>query len=121
MKRKYEEVMKETTIFTHRYWVDRFLWEYNKSMCDDELWMGRFIVHRLASELEVFSDGSGALLHVRLRFYDKKTHTRMDIGTDPLDMQHEMFTWMNGFICDKVKVWEKEDPYNERKDWRLKK
>lgn len=121
MKTTYEEVMKQVVLFSHRHWVDRYMWEQNKALCDDELWMGRFIVHRLYSRLDVFSDGSGAILQMIIRLYDKKTHKRKDIFTDPLEMQSKMFFWMNEFITNDVGVWENEDPYNERKDWRLKK
>lgn len=103
--------------FYHRAWVDDYLWNITRGLIKDPLWRGRFYVRRLRSKFELFEDGSGGLLYVLIRFYDKKTHKHMEKWTDALDMQNNMFIWMNNFIVDEVKVWENEDPYNDHTDW----
>ena len=116
MKCSYNEVMKNVSLSEHRRWIDRYLWEVNQSMCNDNLWFGRFVVRRLRSFLDVFEDSSGALLYIVVRFYDKKTHKRKDVTTDALELPMKMFFLMNEFIVNDVGVWENEHPYDERHD-----
>ena len=113
--------MTNHNIWYHRNWVDSYLYDTSYSLVKDPLWRGRFYVRRTASKLELFEDGSGAILHVQIRFYDKKTHKYRDMWTDALDMQHWMFMWLNSFIVDEVKVWENEDPYNDHTNWQKRK
>ena len=107
--------------YYHRAWVDDFLWRTTLSLEKDPLWQGRFVVRRIRSYMEWFDDGSGGLMYVTIRFYDKKTHKRKDIMTDALDMQSQMFFWINDFIVNDVGVWENEKPYEDHTDWRKRK
>lgn len=113
--------MSRHNIWYHRAWIDNYLFRICVSLEKDPLWRGRFIVRRIRSELETFTDGSGALLHVLVRFYDKKTHKRKDIWGDVLDIQSNMFLWMNEFITNDVQVWQNENPYDDPTDWRKRK
>lgn len=109
--------MKSHNIWYHRSWVDNYLWKTNVNLEKDPLWRGRFTVKRLSSKLDQFEDGSGALLYVMIRLYDKKTHKRKDIWTDVLDLQSHMFLWMNEFITNEVQVWGNEKPYEDHTNW----
>lgn len=109
--------MTRHNMYYHRAWVDDYLWRVSSGIKKDPLWQGRFYVRRLCSKFELFEDGSGGLLYVKIRFYDRKTHMKKDIWTDALDMQNNMFIWMNNFIVEDVKVWEKETPYDDPPTW----
>lgn len=113
--------MSRHNMYYHRAWVDDYLWRVSHNLEKDPLWRGRFYVRRIKSDMEWFHDGSGGLLYLTIRIYDKKTHKRKDIRTDALDMQSHMFFWLNDFICEDVKVWDNEKPYEDHTDWRKRK
>ena len=54
----------------------------NKNIEQDDLWLGRFILFQKEAEMERFPDGSGAILYVVLRAYDKKTHYYYDFNLE---------------------------------------
>jgi len=113
--------MKSHNRYYHRSWVDDYLWRVSLDLEKDPLWRGRFYVRRIKSDMEWFHDGSGGLMYVTIRIYDKKTHKRKDINTDAVDMQMHMFMWINEFIVNDVQVWENEKPYEDHTDWRKQK
>lgn len=114
--------MTRSNIWYHRAWVDNYLYLTNRSLEKDPLWKGRFCVRRLNSALERFTDGSGALLYVTLRFYDRKTQKYWDKATDALEMQSQMFFWMNWFITEHIRVWDEErSPYNDPTNYVMQK
>lgn len=104
-------------IWYHRSWVDDRLYKATHAIEKDPLWKGRFIVRRVHSRLEAFHDGSGYLLHVLIRFYDKKTKIRQERWVDALEIENWLGSWMNEFIVERVRVWENEKPYEECKSW----
>lgn len=102
----------------HQRWLNRFCRAINKSIENDPLWLGRFVVEQKATEMEWFDDGSGGLLYCHLQFRDKKTGTTEDWYTDCLNVSWNMFIKMNNFIVDTCKVWEKEKPYQEVRNYK---
>lgn len=102
----------------HQRWLNRYCRAINKGIANDPLWLGRFVVEQKATEMEWFDDGSGGILHCHLQFRDKKTGITEDWHTDCLDITWRMFFKMNNFIIETCKVWEREHPYQERKDYR---
>lgn len=102
----------------HQRWLNSFCRWVNKSIADDPLWLGRFVVEQKATEMEWFDDKSGGLLYCLLQFRDKKTGKTKLWSTDCLEATWQMFVKMNNFIVEDCEVWEKEQPYKEVKDYR---
>ena len=88
----------------------------NKNIEQDDLWLGRFILFQKEAEMNRFPDGSGAILYVVLRAYDKKTHYYYDFNLeynpDWRFVDYDLFQIINGFIVDKLDVWREDPPKN---------
>ena len=95
----------------HKRWLNAYVREWNKSLRNDDLWRGRFVIEQVSSRMELFEDKSGGILHCLLRFKDKKTNETILWYTDCLDMQWQMWHKLNDFICN---VREKEKLYEEK-------
>jgi hypothetical protein len=97
--------------------------ELNKACEEDFLWFGRFVVRQLRSDWYQFEDNSGGILYIILRAYDKKTDYYRDYRI-AYTKNRQTINWilsmeiMNTFIIEDLKVWEKENPREEIKDWR---
>lgn len=113
-----EEIMKSRDINEHRAWIDGYLKKVNSDLAEDPLWLGRFRVNRLHSHLDLFEDGSGGVLSVTVRLYDLKTKKYLDKSDNCLGISSRMFLWLNEFICEYLKVWDNEEPYKEKHDYR---
>lgn len=113
-----EYSMKSQKRRTHQRWLNRFCRSVNKSIADDPLWLGRFVVEQKATKMDWFEDKSGGLLYCHLQFRDKKTGITKDWYTDCLEARWHMFFKMNDFIVKDCQVWENEKPYEERRDYR---
>lgn len=102
--------------------MNRLMRKINKSIKNDDLWLGRFYVKQIGSSWYLYKDGSGAELYVRLRFVDRKTGFVYDTPWETVN--HWRFgahlAWeMNNFIVKECDVWRKEDPLrDERIDYR---
>ena len=110
--------MSHTNKDYHRMWVDNRLFEATMDIYNDPLWRGRFYVRRLSSQLELFEDGSGGLLYLIIRFYDKKTKKRFDISTDAAELEFKLYYLLNDFV-NKCTI--DEDPHKDITNWRNKK
>jgi len=113
-----EYSMKSKNRKVHQRWLNRFCRKINKSIADDPLWLGRFVVEQKATNMEWFEDKSGGLMHCLLQFRDKKTGITKEWYTDCLEITWQMFLKMNNFIVEDCKVWENEKPYEEVRDYR---
>lgn len=102
----------------HQRWLNHFCRRVNRTIERDPLWMGRFVVRQLGTQMEWFEDGSGGLLYCHLLFVDKKTKKVKHWHTDCLDISFHMWLEMNDFIVKDCAVWENEHPYKEKKDYR---
>ena len=90
--------------------VNKFIRNENSLFEKDTLWQGRFVIRQIAANIKQFEDKSGWYGTFVLRIYDKKT----GIYEDKIFNNYEisswfMFSWINSFIIDIVKVWE-ENP-----------
>lgn len=101
--------------------------EVNKSLEDDDLWLGRFVIKQTNANFIKFSDNSGGWLLVELTIYDKKTNISQIYYVEYAPWK-TTFNWsiykiLNEFIVDVIKVWEENpNPYHcSRVDWRNKK
>jgi hypothetical protein len=102
--------------------LNRKIKELNRAIEEDELWKGRFVARQIKAQWEKFSDGSGGVLHVIIRMYDKKTGYYKDYLLDYAPY-FRTINWnismeiANKFIVDDLKIWEYEEPYEIIEDY----
>jgi hypothetical protein len=92
----------------HQRAINRVLRRINKSIENDELWHGRFVVRQITSRFEHFEDKSGSVLWVLIRFVDKKTGIVMDMVESSIGL-----TMWNG-----SRVWLNDSPRDDKTDYR---
>jgi hypothetical protein len=108
----------------HQRAINKVVRELNKQIENDSLWRGRFVVRQIKSHFHLFSDGSGSILIVKLRFYDKKTGITNDFVFDSYSIimwdGSKLFWAMNDFIVNTCDVWnsKNEDPRKDNTDYR---
>ena len=102
--RKYS--MKSHKRKNHQRWFNQYIRYINKSMEEDDLWLGRFYVTQEATRMEWFEDGSGGLMRAWLVMHDRKTGNRCYKSYDGLDMDWKFWNDFNQFIIEDCKVWE---------------
>lgn len=89
----------------------------NKSIKEDWLWNGRFVMRQMCSHFMPFYDKSGAILDVVLEFKDTKTG-RVEVNHfDNYGASWQVWEWANRCITEIWDVWS-EDP-NPNKQARL--
>lgn len=94
--------------------ISRTLRCMNKSIEQDPLWKGRFIVRLIGTpQKRVYEDRSGMEYFVTMRFIDKQTGIYRDhpaeVNSACMWNGSKIFWAMNNFIIQDCKVWE-EDP-----------
>ena len=93
----------------------------NKSISQDHLWRGRFVIKQLSRTVWAYEDGSGASINYKVGLYDKKTK-RYAYGFIE-DYNVSMFTTyvvnkaMNKFIVEIIEVWRNEKPTEDTVDY----
>lgn len=102
--RKYS--MKSHKRKNHQHWFNQYCRYVNKTIEEDELWLGRFCVKQKRTQMEWFEDGSGGLMRAELIMFDKKTKITRVGWYDGLDMDWKFWHDFNDFIIDDCKVWE---------------
>ena len=90
----------------------------NKSIKEDWLWNGRFVMRQAAAWFKPFEDHSGAEFEVILVFIDIKTGRKEAKVFDNYDASWKMWEWANFCITEVWNVWS-EDP-NPNEQARLK-
>lgn len=103
----------------HQRRMNKFTRSLNQNIKNDDLWRGRFYVHQLNRERQVYEDHSGMEVWVTLEFVDKKTHkTKVVCNTVNYWTSFPARLWweMNNFIVDDVSVWS-ENPAPNSKEW----
>lgn len=110
---------------TYQKGFTKLLRKLNKSIADDDLWLGRFEFRQQRCSLEEFSDGSGGILYVTIRAYDKKTQYYKDYNIEYapyLELSgYKIWEIGNRFIVEDSEVWkEMPSPRDETfvKDYR---
>lgn len=118
--RKYS--MKSHKRKNHQRWFNQYVRYINKSMEEDDLWLGRFHVTQKATHMEWFEDGSGGLMRACLIMHDRKTGITRNKWYDGLDMDWRFWSDFNDFIIEDCKVWEEvPDARINRIDYRKEK
>lgn len=100
----------------HQRAMNKLIRDMNKNICEDNLWLGRFYVKQINSDWQLYEDGSGAELYVRLRFIDRKTGFTYDTPWETVNhwrFEARLYWEMNDFIVEKCDVWGKEDPLHD--------
>ena len=117
--RKYS--MKSHNRKNHQRWFNQYCHYVNKSIEDDDLWLGRFYVRQNRTFIEWFEDNSGGLMYAEIHMIDKKTK-KVRVGWySGLEMDWKFWRDFNSFIVDDCKVWEEvPDIRTNRIDYRKK-
>ena len=115
--RKYS--MKSQQRRKHQRWFNEYCRYINKTMVQDELFLGRFYVSQAATYFETFEDHSGGIMYADIVMHDKKTKKERHHIYDGLEMDYKFWADFNDFIIDDCKVWEeKPDIRVNRIDYR---
>ena len=117
--RKYS--MKSHNRKNHQRWFNQYCRYVNKSIEDDDLWLGRFYVRQNRTFIEWFEDNSGGLMYAEIHMIDKKTK-KVRVGWySGLEMDWKFWRDFNNFIIEDCKVWEEvPDIRTNRIDYRKK-
>lgn len=91
--------------------------ELNKSIKEDWLWNGRFVMRQVCAYCLPFEDKSGVMFHFVLEFKDTKTGRVENNMFDNYDAEWRIHEWANRCITEIWDVWS-EDP-NPNKQARI--
>lgn len=92
----------------------------NKSIENDNLWRGRFVMRQVDARWSPFDDGSGGELLATILMIDKRTGHTKTTYLDNYNNSWRYFVAMNNFIVDDCAVWEKEGRdflYSDKTDY----
>ena len=115
--RKYS--MKSMKRKNHQRWLNQYCRYVNKRIEDDDLWLGRFCIKQLATQMQWFEDKSGGIMYALIVMRDKKTGITDLKWYSGLDMDWKFWWDFNDFITETCDVWsEVPDPRDNRIDFR---
>ena len=100
--------------------INKNIRDINKSIENDNLWRGRFVMHQVNARWSAFEDGSGGELFATILIIDKRTGQTKTAYIDNYDHPWRYFEAMNNFIVDDCAVWEKEGRgflYSDKTDY----
>ena len=98
--------------------INKFVRVLNKSIANDNLWRGRFIIRQTDAYWDHFEDGSGGELRVWLEIRDLKTGLYMRFSTDNYGTGWDIWENSNKFIAEYSGVWNNIDEVkNDKTDW----
>lgn len=97
----------------HQREINRLVRQANKSIENDSLWLGRFVIHQVKSpQWSIYKDKSGAEYFVHLEIIDRCTG-RCWIGADTVNGWRtalgngwRLYEFINWFIVEYCNVWE---------------
>lgn len=100
--------------------LNKLIKELNETIENDPLWNGRFVFHIMYSDFERFKDGSGGLLYVIIRGYDKKSGYYKDYTLEYAPYlkfaKYDIWEISNNFITKDTNVWKNgNNPYDDNK------
>ena len=99
--------------------VNKIFRQMNRIIENDDLWRGRFVVRQKHTEWVNYYGSREYFLYVTYEFIDKKTgkvsrpYHDVDFAID-----RRIGIYMNTFIINDCKVWEKGNPYEDKTDYR---
>ena len=113
MRKRYKKLQKE---------INAKVRSANKSLINDELWKGRFVIRQSSINFINYEDNSGLFAIVSMRFIDKQTGLEKryttDYFSDKISFGYWLFNHMNDFIVKDVKVWNENPTREITKDYR---
>lgn len=94
----------------HQRRMNKYMRDLNNNIKNDNLWQGRFYIHQVSRQREVYPDHSGMELWVTLEMVDRKTgYTKQIFDTvNHWTFGNSLWWEMNNFIVDDVKVWSED-------------
>lgn len=97
---------------TYQRKFNKLVRELNRNIANDDLWLGRFVFFQTNAAFDRFEDGSGGLMYIDLRGFDKKTGFYKDFRLDyaPWLRSAGFKVWeiANHFIAEDSGVWDEE-------------
>lgn len=107
----------------HQRALNKLIRQVNKSLEQDELWRGRFMVRQVESPQWIcYEDGSGAGLYVTLEFVDRCTgrYWRLYESVNHWRFWGGSYLWraMNDFIVERCDVWFEKLAHEHYDTWR---
>lgn len=107
----------------HQRALNKLVRAFNKSLEQDDLWLGRFMVRQDAAQWVRHDDGSGTELYVRLKFIDRATG-RYYYDCNSVNLWRglncsgwRIFERMNWLITEHWDIWE-EGLSKDLRAWR---
>jgi hypothetical protein len=98
--------------------INKFVRVLNKSIANDNLWRGRFVIRQTNACWNRFEDGSGGELRVWLEIRDLKTGLYMGFSADNYGTGWDIWENSNKFIVEYSGVWNNIDEVkNDKTDW----
>lgn len=94
--------------------VNRIVRKWNKSIKEDWLWNGRFVLHQYAAYFWPYEDKSGATFNVWLEFTDTKTGAQEIMDFTNYSLDWHLGEWLNRCITEYWKVWDEIPNPNEQ-------
>lgn len=92
--------------------LNSYIRDFNKSIENDYLWLGRFVIVQKDSGFEAFEDHSGGILYAGLRMIDKATGYYKDFTYDHSGHYGLWKIWQfaNKFITEFSGAWDNGEP-----------
>ncbi len=98
--------------------INKFVHTLNKSIANDNLWRGRFVIRQTDAYWDRFEDGSGGELRVWLEIRDLKTGLYMGFSVSNYGTGWDIWENSNKFIAEYSEVWNNIDEVkNDKTDW----
>lgn len=99
--------------------VNKVFRQMNRIIENDDLWRGRFVVRQKRADWINYNGSREYFLYVTYEFVDKKTG-QVSRPYQEIDfiLDRHIGIQMNIFIINDCGVWEKENPYEDKTDYR---
>lgn len=94
--------------------LNKIMRAFNKSVQNDWLWNGRFIMRQQCAYCLPFEDKSGVMFHFVLELKDMKTGLIETNMFDNYDADWAIWEWANQCITEYWKVWQEDPNPNEQ-------
>ena len=98
--------MKSHNRKNHQRWFNQYCRYVNRTIENDDLWLGRFYVSQARTFMDWFEDGSGGMMSAEIIMHDRKTNRTRCGYYGGLDMDWKFWRDFNDFIIEDCKVWE---------------
>ena len=94
--------------------LNKIMRAFNKSVQNDWLWNGRFVMRQQCAYCLPFEDKSGVMFHFVLELKDMKTGFIETNMFDNYDADWAIWEWANQCITEYWKVWDEDPNPNEQ-------